>query len=729
MPLSFRRAVRPLCAFSFATLDGPRSRGRGSHAGYGRALAVLAACLPAAVQAQSAMSPAADVATLPAVQVVSRRGTAVTANEASAGALGDLPLIQTPFSINVVTRELIDKQQGAFVGDVLKNDPSVTVGNVAVPFLLLRGFSVGTDGTLYDGLPGHGGFSDGRAGMQLIDQVEVLKGASAFLYGIGAAGSLGGIVNYIPKRPDEERLRRIGFGYTSRSLLSADADIGDRFGEGGQFGYRLNLGWRDGEQAVERYGWNQKAAALAFDWRARPGLVFNLGFDHVDNHIPQLPPFYIVAPGLDVPAAPNTKRSAALSWDDFKTRSNNTTLRMDWAFAPDWSVTAQALHNRSERPSTKEARIGLIGNAAGDLLLFGGQSASSNRNDSAQLLLHGKLDTGPLAHRLTFGLSGSRQDAYGGFADFGLFPSNLYQPVDSPEPATQALDSPHTSHVQSKSLLVSDIIAIDTQWSVLLGARRARLEVENFDAAGAIASTNSNAKTLPTAALMFRPTPASLVYLNFARGLEQGGALSPVDSTRFLPPLLTRQLELGAKLEHGGMAYTAALFDMQRPLETFDAASNQNVQRGQQRHRGIELVANGRLTPELTLVSGLMLLDTRLAETGDTSSEGKRAVGVPRLTANLWGEYRIAALPGLALNAGIYHSGRQYLDGANTQSIPAWTRLDLGASYGTRVGGVPTSLLLNIENATDKHYWASAQGGLLTTADPLTLKLGARFNF
>ena len=240
-------------------------------------------------------------------------------------------------------------------------------------------------------------------------------------------------------------MRNVGIGHTSRSLHSADTDIGDRFGEVGQFGYRLNLGWRDGEQAVERYGWKQKTAALALDWRTLPGLTFNLGFDHVSNQTPQLPPFYVVAPGLDVPAAPDTRRSAALAWDNFKTSSNNATLRMDWTFAPDRSATAQGLHNRSERPTTKEARFGQITNADGDLLLFGGQSATSNRNDSARLLLHGKLVSGPLTHRLTFGLQGSRQTAYGGSTDFGLFPSNLYRPIDSPEPATASLDSPRTN--------------------------------------------------------------------------------------------------------------------------------------------------------------------------------------------------------------------------------------------------------------------------------------------
>ena len=414
------------------------------------AVAAWALCVAAAQAGAQATAPApapAKPEDAPASQKVVVEGTrepaSVRAKEFNAGVLGPVPLAEMPFSANVITRELIDKQQAAFIGDVLKNDPSVTVGNVAVPFLLLRGYTVGVDGSLYDGLPGNGGLSDGRVGMQAIDQVQVFKGASAVLFGAGAAGSLGGIINYLPKRPTNGPVREVGVGFANRSLWSIDADLGDRAGDNKQFGYRVNLGYRDGEQAVERYGWEQKVASVAFDWRAAPGLVFNFNYDHVENQNPELPPFYFIPdPTLAVPNAPDTKRSAALSWDDYQVRSDNTYLRGDWTFAPNWTLTAQALHNHKARPGTNQARFGSINNAAGDISLFGGQEVSSEITDSGQLLVHGAFDTASIKHHLTFGLTGSKMKARGNFAPiinpgdpFGAFPSNLYQPVDTPLPA------------------------------------------------------------------------------------------------------------------------------------------------------------------------------------------------------------------------------------------------------------------------------------------------------
>jgi iron complex outermembrane receptor protein len=402
-----------------------------------------------------------------------------------------------------------------------------------------------------------------------------------------------------------------------------------------------------------------------------------------------------------------------------------------------WSLTAQLLHNHKARPGTNQARFGSINNAAGDISLFGGQEVSSEVTDSGQLLTHGAFDTASLKHRVTFGLTGSKMEARGGFAPiinpadpFGAFPSNLYRPVDTPLPSpTSPIDNPPSSRVDTRSVLLSDTIDLTEQWSVLLGARRARITQDSLDDTGAVTGTQKTEKTLPTAALLYKPTPTALVYLNYAEGLEQGGSASPLGGAPFLPPRQTKQVELGTKWDFGGLGFTAALFDMKRPLETLDPGSGQNVQLGQQRHRGIELLASGRVMPELTLVSGLMWLDARIEDSGNPATDGKRAVGVPRVTANAWAEYRIAAAPGLAVNGGLFYSGKTYLDVANVQAVPSWTRIDLGASYDMRVAGLPTRFLLTVENAAGKDYWASSLGGILTMADPLTVKLGARVSF
>ncbi|MNU11955.1 hypothetical protein D3C72_2602300 [compost metagenome] len=49
-------------------------------------------------------------------------------------------------------------------------------------------------------------------------------------------------------------------------------------------------------------------------------------------------------------------------------------------------------------------------------------------------------------------------------------------------------------------------------------------------------------------------------------------------------------------------------------------------------------------------------------------------------------------------------------------------------NYTTRLGNLPATLLLTVENVADRNYWASAQSGILTMADPRTVKLGLRLS-
>ena len=83
------------------------------------------------------------------------------ATEANTGALGDRPLLDTPFSINVVTDQPLKNQQAATPQDVFRNDPSMTWTNLPVLFSTLRGFPLGSDGYQYDGLPAFSGLSAG----------------------------------------------------------------------------------------------------------------------------------------------------------------------------------------------------------------------------------------------------------------------------------------------------------------------------------------------------------------------------------------------------------------------------------------------------------------------------------------------------------------------------------------------------------------------------------------
>ena len=124
--------------------------------------------------------------------------TAVTA------AKTELRRLETPQSVQVVTRELMDDQGATTLDDALRNVAGVFPGAYyrGYDYYRIRGFDA-SGFTFKDGL-----FAGHPTGTNLfaeevygLDRVEVLKGPASMLYG---QSSLGGIVNLVTKRPRPE---------------------------------------------------------------------------------------------------------------------------------------------------------------------------------------------------------------------------------------------------------------------------------------------------------------------------------------------------------------------------------------------------------------------------------------------------------------------------------------------------------------------------------------------
>ena len=510
-----------------------------------RFLPASAVALVAGFGAQPTLSQtsgAAESKDAPSTQQVTITGTASTVNfrakEAEVGVLGNLSLMETPFSANVITQDLLVNQQASTLGDFLKNDPSAQVGNVVISFATLRGFSLGSDGYLLDGLTLGSLLLDGRVALPAFERIDILKGAGVFLNGLGGTASLGGALNYISKTAPAAPIRNLALTYTSQSQFGVEADLGDRFGEGNQFGYRINLGFRDGNTAVDEQTWQQGNASVVLDWRANPGLRLQGGLYYVDNDYKNIQPFFVGASdangaAIAIPDAPNTRRNLGPTWSTFDQNATIGWLRGDWDFAPDWTATLQYGGGRNNRPyktGQQDTRFGVINSSSGDITLFASEESARTDVQTGRLLVRGNVVTGPVRHAVTLGATGFEEKNYSSFEIAGFLPGNLYTNNDQPKPATVPLDLyPYTGKTTSSGLLVSDIMSFNDQWSVLLGGRQAK--VTTYDADDNKIPGGEISKFSPVAALMYKPTASSLIYANYAQGLEPGGTAPSLPPT------------------------------------------------------------------------------------------------------------------------------------------------------------------------------------------------------
>jgi iron complex outermembrane receptor protein len=188
-----------------------------------------------------------------------------------------------------------------------------------------------------------------------------------------------------------------------------------------------------------------------------------------------------------------------------------------------------------------------------------------------------------------------------------------------------------------------------------------------------------------------------------------------------MPPLTSKQIEVGAKATVGGVLLTAALFQIDKALQYYDLSNLDAVrfvQDGRQVHRGIEFTAFGKLTDNLTLTGGITLLDAKVKEQKQTPAiEGNQPQGVAEKMAKMRAEYRLPFHPALSLTGSVSYVSHQFVDAPNTDRLPGFTLYDIGARYQLDVGEHPLTLRLDINNVTGKAYW-SQEGSL---GDPRTV--------
>ncbi|NHF74644.1 TonB-dependent siderophore receptor [Paracoccus xiamenensis] len=237
------------------------------------------------------------------------------------GMLGNRDVMNTPFSQTSYTNKTIQNQQARTVHDVLANDPSVITNRSASrhDWETIRGFSNSgqNGGRSLNGLNGIAPIE--FPGADYLERVDVLKGPSALLIGMGGAGhgNIGGSVNLVTKQAGDEPLTEVTTRFESRSQLGAHVDLGRRFGPNKEFGIRFNGAFDKGDTNVDTQHAKNGIAALNLDYRGeRTRLSFDFAHETRDlNPISNIASIRSIADTLSkVPDAPDSSKSLFPSW-------------------------------------------------------------------------------------------------------------------------------------------------------------------------------------------------------------------------------------------------------------------------------------------------------------------------------------------------------------------------------------------------------------------------------
>ena len=686
-----------------------------------------------------AMPVRSDAPTLPPVTVsaaTASDGSAANAYrsaDARAGVLGRRSLRDTPYSIEVYSQELMENLQARSLADMTKGDASIALasGNLITEnnSLAIRGLPPdGTTGRKIDGMNTRVRASD--LPLEHFERVEILKGASGFLYGVGAPG---GVVNHVLKRPDDEAVRTLNVQAMDSGLALVHGDLGGRFGTEDAFGYRINLVHESGNTYSDDGKSRRDSASAALDWRITPDLVWRadaLTAKHLRDG-----GYWALVPNADgtlndwTPARPlapiRGDKRLAPSFTRYGSRQETYGTDLAWQFTPDWQVRLAHRVSESGRQFLAPA---IFTDADGNYTMrFWNYS---NRFDSRQTegVLAGTLRTGEIEHNLALGASHtrttSRNSASTSAIDAGS--GNLSDPVDFGNPwgFTVRFGAAKNEYqrVRLREFFVSDTLKFGDRLDLIAGLRRSTID-NAYTGYGRSATT-------PTLAVVYRPVPQVSTYASYVEALEQGATAPATAANAYevFSPLKSKQYELGVKAEGRDWSASASLFRLERGL-TYTDANNVFTQDGEARFQGLEVGAKASLGRQWVVTASAMWLDASNQKTIGGTLDGKRIQGVARQQLSAYGEYRVAQLP-LTLSAGARYIGKRPVDAANRWHVSAVTLLDAGARYETEVAGKPVTVRLNIDNLANKAYWVTQPGSSnLIQGAPRTIKLGAQIAF
>ena len=688
--------------------------------------APLTLALGLAFHAAHAQTPPAETQLAPVL--VQGRATPVV----TAAGWGDVPLSLAPLQAAVFGVEQLKDRGVQRLSDLTAFDAAVSDAYNTEgywDYLTVRGFVIDNRFNYRrDGLPINAETSiplDNKA------QVEVLKGTSGLQAGTSAPG---GLVNFVVKRPVDEPLRRASLEWREAGSVTAAVDLNERFGASRAFGVRVNAAAARLDPKVRDADGERHLLAVAGDWRVGPDTLLEAEFETSRRSQPSVPGFSLLGDRVPAPVDPRINLNNQAWSLPVVLEGTTASLRWQQRLTDSWRFVAHAATQRLRSDDRIAFPFGCTddnGTPAdpsddvyyadrycpnGNFDLYDFRSENERRRtDALDLSLHGRLRTGAVEHALSAGLLHSRVKNRFERQTFAFSGTGNVDGSVQDLPANPAPNDDSTNRDErSTEFSLRDALRLDERSTLWLGLRHTRLQRASVrtDPLDPRETDYRQSFTTPFVAASHAFAPGQLVYASWSRGVESEVAPNRsryTNAGEALPALKSRQAEIGVKGGGDLAEWSAALFEIRRPLFADLGACDVDLSctrqaDGEQRHRGIDAGVAARLGA-WTLRAGAQWLHARVIGVSNPAIDGKEPTNVPARTLKLQADHRVTALPGLTLQGGlIAESGRMVLPD-NSARIPGYARVDLGARYAMRLGERAVVWRAGVDNITDRRAW------------------------
>ena len=632
-----------------------------------------------------------------------------------------------PQALTIVSAQQIADQQLRSVADLLNFVPGASYGSGEGnrDQIVLRGNSSTAD-FFVDGV---------RDDVQYfrdfynIDQIEVLKGPNAMIFGRGGGG---GIVNRVLKRPTLGEARRVAAAADSYGGIRLAGDFDQPLSNA--LGVRLNAMFEDGDSFrhhvdLKRYGINPTAAILA-----GPDTRIDVSYEYF--HDRRTADRGVPADG-DEPIRGFTR---TFFGDPDESHSKADVNLASLAIAHDLGG-GLTLKNRTMLGDYRKFYQNIYGtrfNAATGLVTLGAYNNRTSRTNlfsQSDLVWDNRL--GGIEQTLLLGFELGRSRSRN-FRNTGSFPAGNTTPITDPTVDGDVIFAPDADDTNNRvkanvaALYVQDQIRPARWLEIVAGLRFDSFKLHVDDLRPLHPGVFSRRDNLwsPRLGLILKPRDNLSFYASYSRSYlpqsgDQAGTLT--DVTEGLKPERFDNYELGAKWEVLGLLATAAIYQLDR---SNTRASDPNdptrtVLTGAQRSRGLELGLERNVTSRWLVSGGYTLQKAEISEATAAAPKGRQVPLVPRHSFSLWNRYDVSDAFGVGL--GVIARSKSYASISNAVKLPGYARFDAALFYKLP-GGIEAQV--NVENLFGAHYFAAANNdNNIAPGAPRTVKasLGYRF--
>jgi catecholate siderophore receptor len=688
-------------------------------------------------------------------------------------------LVDTPQTITVISKELLDDQNATNLVDALRNTPGITMqlgenGNTSTgDTFQLRGFSAQSS-IFLDGIRDLGAIS---RDVYDIEQVEVAKGAAGTDIGRGASS---GYINQVSKLPVPRSFDRADVSLYSQGGARGTLDSNIRTGE--TSGFRINLMDQDvdvpGRDRVKNSGYGIAPAYGIGLGTATRFFVFGqvIRQDNVpDGGIPVIgyPGFVNSNAFIQAGKRVDSKNYYGGANDYEKVDAAMLTTKVEHDFTNGWHLT-----NTSRYGQTSMDRVVTgIGNNSGGYTATSADPTTwtivRNRQRVGQdnhilantTNLTASIDAGGWTHDLSTGfeLNYEQQKSLTFAVPTGatVTAANVYNPNPND---VMAVPQPTGAYTDGDATTVSGYVFETAKHDKWLLSAGLRVDSYTIKTNGATLTTATSNPPLPAGVLLasglqssgtiaswnvgavYKPQENGSVYVAYGDSLTPPGSsnltLSATSSNianAAFKPTETGNLEVGTKWDalEKHLSLTAAWYDTvaKNELTLQDPVTLTYNQVGEREVTGVELGLVGQFSRQWSASAGIQTMHTEIKKgTTGNNANGASARWSPDLTATLWTTYKVSDR--FTIGGGASYTSDQKLvvdPNATTQTlglakIPAFTVVNAMASYdlNRRV-----ALQLNIYNLFDEDYIQSLNNGgaRVFPGKPLsaTLSLAVKF--